>query len=189
MFKKGDKVVCVRNDGMKHDLTLGAHYTIERPPAHDSDLVGYDGGKMAFSWRFELVTQEAATNTTTAEPTFIGGLKYDTGKPACELLSPIALLGTSAVLAFGAKKYAAHNWRKGLPWSKVIGAIMRHLLAIMRGEDIDPESGLPHVDHLNTEVMFLQEFFRTHKHLDDRFKPSVALSQETNKKESNENGI
>lgn len=101
----------------------------------------------------------------------LGGLKADTGKPACDLLSPIAMLGTAEVLSFGAKKYAAHNWRKGIAWSRIIGAILRHTYAIMAGEDTDKESGLLHADHLSCEVMFLQEFFRTRKDLDDRYKP------------------
>ncbi len=112
------------------------------------------------------------------------GLKADSGKAPCELLSPQAMLGTAEVLAYGAKKYAPNNWRKGLAWSRIIGAIMRHMFAFMLGEDLDPETGLPHIDHAATEIMFLQEFYRTHKHLDDRYKPSPALSQETNKKES-----
>lgn len=99
------------------------------------------------------------------------GSKHDTGKPMCELLSPQALLGTTQVLTFGAKKYASHNWRKGIVWSRLIGAIFRHMFAILSGEDLDPESGLPHIDHVACEVMFLQEFYRTRKDLDDRYKP------------------
>ena len=97
------------------------------------------------------------------------GIKADNGKPPCELLSPLAVLGTVVVLGFGARKYAANNWRKGLAWSRIIGAIMRHLFAFMMGEDLDPESGLPHVDHLGCEIMFLQELYRTRKDLDDRY--------------------
>lgn len=99
----------------------------------------------------------------------VGGLKFDTDKEPCELLSPVAMLGTAKVLAFGAKKYAVHNWRMGLAWSRIIGAILRHLFAFMRGEDLDHDSGLPHVDHLACEVMFLQEFYQTRKDLDDRY--------------------
>lgn len=99
-----------------------------------------------------------------------GGKKSDTGKTPCELLSPIALSATADVLGFGARKYAAHNWRKGLAWSRVIGAIFRHLFAFMQGEDLDKETGLPHIDHIAAEVMFIQEFYRTRKDLDDRHK-------------------
>ena len=98
------------------------------------------------------------------------GHKADSGKPPCELLSPDAMLGTAAVLAFGAKKYAPNNWRKGLAWMRIAAAIMRHLFAFMKGEDLDPETGLPHVDHIGCETMFLQELYRTRKDLDDRYK-------------------
>jgi hypothetical protein len=47
---------------------------------------------------------------------------------------------------------------------------MRHLHAFNDGEDKDPESGLSHLAHLGCCVMFLLEFEKTHKELDDRFK-------------------
>jgi hypothetical protein len=100
-------------------------------------------------------------------------LKKDAGKPRVDLLSRIALEGTAEVLGFGARKYAPNGWRRGIEWSRVIGAALRHLLAFNAGEDIDPESGLPHIDHAACCVMFLQEFVRTRKDLDDRFKPPV----------------
>lgn len=111
----------------------------------------------------------------------VGGHKADAGKSPCELLSPIALQATADVLAFGARKYAPNNWRKGLAWSRVIGAILRHTFAIMRGEDLDPETNLPHIDHVACEVMFLQEFYRTRKDLDDRYKadPSQDSTNQT----------
>lgn len=64
----------------------------------------------------------------------------------------------------------AHNWRKGFEWSRLIGAAMRHLTAILDGEDTDPESGLPHVDHLACCVMFLSEHQKKNLGIDDRYK-------------------
>lgn len=105
----------------------------------------------------------------TKECTSSTGTKHDAGKPMCELLSSQALVGTATVLTFGAKKYSAHNWRLGIVWSRLIGSTLRHLFAFAGGEDLDPESGLPHIDHAATNIMFLQEFYRTRKDLDDRF--------------------
>ena len=102
-----------------------------------------------------------------------GGMKFDQEKPRTDLLDPDALLGTAAVLGFGAKKYADNNWKKGIAYSRILGALLRHTFAIMRGEDTDAESGLPHVDHLACEAMFLQYMMRSRKDLDDRFKPEV----------------
>ena len=54
----------------------------------------------------------------------------------------------SRVAHFGAKKYAPWNWTKGLGRLQIIGSMFRHSWAYMRGEDLDPESGLSHVDHI-----------------------------------------
>lgn len=101
------------------------------------------------------------------------GSKFDTDKSRCDLMSTEAILGTAAVLGYGAKKYGANNWRKGLSWSRLISSTMRHFLAFMSGEDLDKETGLPHIDHVATNIMFLQEFYRTRKDLDDRYKQAV----------------
>lgn len=104
------------------------------------------------------------------------GLKYDQDKPRTDLLDPEFLMGVSSVLAFGARKYAANNWRGGIAYSRIIGAILRHTFAIMRGEDADPESGLPHVDHLGCNVMFLSWHLTHKKELDDRYKHETSKS-------------
>jgi hypothetical protein len=96
------------------------------------------------------------------------GLKHDQGKVPLDLLDPLALDGLGRVLQFGAQKYAAHNWRGGISYSRLIAAALRHTFAIMRGEDLDPESGLPHVDHLGCCWMFLSNMMKTRADLDDR---------------------
>jgi Domain of unknown function (DUF5664) len=100
-------------------------------------------------------------------------LKFDQNKLPLNLLSTEAMNQTAAVLAFGAQKYAEHNWRKGFAWSRPLAAAMRHLTAFNDGEDKDPESGLSHLAHCLCCIMFLLEFEKTHPHLDDRFKPNV----------------
>jgi hypothetical protein len=98
-------------------------------------------------------------------------LKFDEGKLPYHLLSTEAMNQTAAVLAFGAEKYAEHNWRKGFAWSRPLAAAMRHITAFNAGEDKDPESGLSHLAHAACCIMFLLEFEKTHKELDDRYKP------------------
>jgi hypothetical protein len=98
------------------------------------------------------------------------GVKFDQDKPRVDLLDPLALEGLAAVLTFGANKYAANNWRGGISYSRLTAAMLRHLFAFMRGEDIDPESGLPHIDHLGCCWMFLSYHSKVNKHLDDRYK-------------------
>jgi hypothetical protein len=100
------------------------------------------------------------------------GRKDDSDKIRMDLLDPLALEGLSAVLTFGAKKYAAHNWRGGISYSRLLAALLRHTFAIMRCEDIDPESGLPHIDHVGCCWMFLSAHmkYKYLKNLDDRYK-------------------
>lgn len=97
------------------------------------------------------------------------GTKYDQEKPRMDLLDADALEGLAKVLTFGANKYAAHNWRKGVSNSRLIAALMRHLFAISRGEEIDPESGLPHIDHLGCCWMFLSNNMKNRPDLNDHW--------------------
>lgn len=75
------------------------------------------------------------------------GVKLDAGKPRTDLLPGDALLEVSAVLDYGARKYAERNWEKGMAWGRLSGAALRHLWAWARGEDVDPESGHRHLAH------------------------------------------
>jgi hypothetical protein len=97
-------------------------------------------------------------------------MKFDQEKPRMDLLDPLALEGLAAVLTFGAKKYAAHNWRGGLSYGRLVAALLRHLFAILRGERTDPESGLPHIDHVGCCWMFLSNMMKTRPDMDDLYK-------------------
>lgn len=83
------------------------------------------------------------------------GVKLDTGKIRTDLLPFDALESVSAVLAHGATKYEARNWEKGFAWGRLLGAAMRHLFSWAGGQDIDPESGLPHLSHAACCVLML----------------------------------
>lgn len=123
----------------------------------------------------EELMQQLELNMVFGEPTNTGteagAVKFDQDKLPLHLLSTEALNQTAAVLAFGADKYAAHNWRKGFLWSRPLAAAMRHITAFNAGEDKDPESGLSHLAHAACCIMFLLEFEKTHRELDDRYKP------------------
>jgi hypothetical protein len=97
-----------------------------------------------------------------------GAVKHDGAKPELALMSSAALNGLGIVLTYGAKKYAADNWRLGMRWRRLISAGLRHLLAFSDGEDIDPESGLPHLDHAACCLHFLSEYQKKHRGEDDR---------------------
>jgi hypothetical protein len=112
------------------------------------------------------------------------GRKDDTGKLPLDLLAFDALEGTASVLQFGAAKYAPRNWEKGIAYSRVFAALMRHMWWWWKGQDKDPETGLNHLHHAACCIMFLQAYTirkrKLPKELDNR--PSkLQLTSRSNK--------
>lgn len=104
----------------------------------------------------------------------IRGSRFNTGKLRMDLIDPSAMEGLAAVLSRGAEKYTAHNWRQGLPYMEIIASMQRHIMRIAAGEDTDPETGLPHADHVQCNAMFLSNMMKTRPDMDDRWKPPVV---------------
>lgn len=103
-------------------------------------------------------------------PDLSEGTKYDDGKIPMDLLSPYFLLGISEVLQFGAEKYEPYNWAKGIKYSRVFSAMQRHLWAFWAGEDLDAETGKPHLWHAGCCLMFLTHYefnYDQYKEFDD----------------------
>jgi len=120
--------------------------------------------------QWERKTTDVVTSTGERDKPTSTGLHYDEGKSRVDLLDPDFLLAVGKVLGFGCNKYNDHNWRGGIPISKLIGSCLRHLFAVNRGEDIDSESGLPHTAHLGCDSMFLHWTLKYRSDLDDRYK-------------------
>ena len=98
------------------------------------------------------------------------GLKYDTDKPPVDLLETAYLEEVAKVLAFGAEKYERHNWRRGISVTRNLAAALRHVFRVLRGEDIDPESGLHHLAHAGCCLMFAWWTLAEKPEFDDRWK-------------------
>ena len=97
-------------------------------------------------------------------------LRFNGGKYVFSMLDemPNALGGVTRVLEYGARKYARNNYRKGLPFTEIYDSMRRHQMAWLNGEDTDSESGLPHVDHIVANALFLAELTRRTPQMDDR---------------------
>lgn len=104
-------------------------------------------------------------------PQLVEGTKYDDGKLPLDLWSPYALEETARVLAFGAVKYQPYNWAKGIKYSRVFSALLRHLWAFWRGQKLDEETGIHHLAHAMCCLMFLLHYEmnrRKYRNFDDR---------------------
>lgn len=96
------------------------------------------------------------------------GRKDDQGKNRLELIPPELIESVGRVLTFGATKYDDRNWEKGMKWSRVFGAVLRHLWAWWRGEQYDPESGFSHLWHAAACITFLITYEQRQIGEDDR---------------------
>lgn len=97
-------------------------------------------------------------------------VKFDGGKPPLGMISREALEQEALVLAFGAEKYGRDNWRKGMDFSRLADAALRHVYAFLDGEDADKETGLSHLAHARCCLAFLLEYQGKRVGTDDRFK-------------------
>ncbi len=102
--------------------------------------------------------------------TITGGVKDNRGKLPIDLVPYEALQGAAEVLAYGAKKYKPNNWRLGLKWMETWSSLQRHLWAWKEGEDLDPETGLSHLDHAMCQMLFLATYAHgDYAQFDDRW--------------------
>lgn len=109
------------------------------------------------------------------------GARYNAGKPAMDLVPLVALEDCAAVFDYGRKKYAEWNWAKGMDWSVPYACALRHLSAWHRGEDLDPESGLPHLGHVMCNLVMLSTYAKTYPEGDNR--PKEWFNIKTTNKE------
>jgi hypothetical protein len=95
--------------------------------------------------------------------TSLKALRYNNGKVKWSLVHFKSLAPMIEVLEFGAKKYSADNWKKGLDKKEILESIQRHLAALMDGEDIDPESLISHMGHIQCNAMFFNYHYVINK--------------------------
>ncbi len=103
------------------------------------------------------------------------GDRKNEGKPQWSLVPQSALIPMVKVLEFGAKKYAPHNWKKGLSVREICESMKRHLDAFMEGGNLDPESGLSETGHLQCNALFLSWMMEHRPDMDDRFDINSVL--------------
>lgn len=101
------------------------------------------------------------------------GFKDDTEKPRWDLLDLHVEEDVVRVLTHGAAKYADGNWQR-VPNARkrYLSAALRHLAAWQGGEELDPDSQLPHLAHAQCCLHFLAWF---DKHVDRR--PEVVARE------------
>lgn len=112
------------------------------------------------------------------------GRKDDSDKIRLELIPPELLYAIGTILTFGAnKKYEARNWELGMNWSRVFGALMRHMWCWWAGKgpttqsfvfgELDEETGKSHLWHAGCCLAFLITYEERKVGTDDRPQANV----------------
>lgn len=93
-----------------------------------------------------------------------------------DLIPPRALDEVVKVYTYGTIKYDDNNWRKGMKWGKLYGALERHATKWRWGEIYDDESGLHHLAHAIWQCFALVEYDMFNIGIDDRFHKEETTS-------------
>lgn len=87
-------------------------------------------------------------------------IKADAGKYQPTLVPAALIEAVARVRAYGVEKYGdAESWRDVAP-ERYLDALGRHYWALVAGEQVDQESGLPHLWHIACNVAFLIDLGR-----------------------------
>ena len=83
--------------------------------------------------------------------------KDDAGKPDMSLITYSMVEPAAKILKFGEKKYGRLNYRNPNPGfeQRLIAAALRHLLQHTDGQELDAESGEPHLAHALSDLMLI----------------------------------
>lgn len=103
----------------------------------------------------------------------MNGLKDDDNKLRLDLIPPEMLEALGEIFTYGAAKYGERNCEKGFKSSRLIGATLRHQVSFLKGQDLDPESGLPHTAHAAWNLLMLEVQRRRGTGEDDRAKGAL----------------
>lgn len=154
-------IFCDRLDNYQHEYGRCTNI----PPKSLGELIEHDFKD--FCKKYRKAKEETVPS---GQEQLLGGVKHDESKRRMDLVPTSLMSGVARILEFGAKKYGDNNWRQGLKWSRVYAALQRHLADFWEGNDLDSESGLPHLYHAACNIAFLIEFYEKRKDLDDRYK-------------------
>ena len=108
-------------------------------------------------------------------PAPTAGVKHDADKVRVDLLPVDALTAVSQVLTYGSSKYGPRNWEQGMNWSRLYGALLRHVFAWWRGQNKDPETGYLHLAHAACCILFALSYQLRNAGTDDRPKTEALV--------------
>jgi hypothetical protein len=127
--------ICINNDNMAKELTVGKIYQVRK----DESLywLTKDDGNIGTCYTDRFKPCEPPVNPKA---------QYSNAKVPLHLWPATATALGCMTMQEGADKYGRNNFRAtNIEASTYMAALGRHALSWWEGEDIDPDSGLPHL--------------------------------------------
>lgn len=164
-FKVGDTV---KLKSINHAVTSGTRFEVgDTLIVHNKQNIGKDIEQIHAKYEHEefpdlrsWVSPEDVELYESKPDQETVGMKFSKDKLRTSLLTrslvkPITAV--AAVLTYGSKKYDSNNWQ-GVDPEEYEDALDRHLNAWRAGETVDPDTGIHHLAHAATNVLFLLWF-------------------------------
>lgn len=166
-FRHGDRVL-VRNR-VRDDWLAGSYveYDLEAAYKH---AVRIDLAPSFTYWKYCKLNANKVTKKESVENGIVDALNYysspsktqpgeamrfNEGKPQYSYVDLKCLEPCARVLEYGATKYERNNWKKGMPVSKILDSLMRHIRDLQDGVYIDEESQQLVIGHIQANALFL----------------------------------
>ena len=171
---KGVKVTYAIKEGTMEEEMVQYPQGGKRSDAHKPPYGLMDVGALTKAWVTDSLVRKVLK--------LIGKFQYETDRDKSiklvekmldkVLKSNLDLLDESMhVLKRGADKYEKYNWTLGMPFSVMIGSLVRHLMAINDVDnwtDVDEDSGRSHGAHVVVNILFLLSYINRGAGEDDR---------------------
>lgn len=142
--------LCEVNDMINHH---DCYFNAEKI---DTNVTNVLPNSFTFPSTICIDTKNVEDDFTKATPS-IDEVKDKKGKPRMSLILPHAAEALVRIREYGLKKYPdANNWRK-VDKADWLDALMRHLMKYLDGEEIDDESGYPHLWHALANLSYMIE--------------------------------
>lgn len=96
-----------------------------------------------------------------------------------DLIPPHGIEEVGKVLQNRLNNHNVNEWKYGMPWSKILSSLKKHLLEFEKGNDYDKD-GLLNIAYVAESALILAEYYSIFPHGDDRVvgivdRPTIAL--------------
>jgi hypothetical protein len=145
---------------------------------HDIISIDRDTIEERVSFGGEVTAKPAPGEKARPGDNGVDGYKRDEGKLQFDEISIHMLEELAKVMTCGAQKYPRGNARKGMAWSRPYNAFWRHVLAWLKGEKVDHDSGAHPLGHAIWNLMTLMDYEKRGVGFDDVTQKYFANEQE-----------